>query len=66
MSSDEEAAGRGRGRGRRGRGSRLRVPRLMDPYSMRLPPATIDPSPVDATLLWGHSQHRIDSVWTNE
>ncbi|CAI0450910.1 unnamed protein product, partial [Linum tenue] len=33
---------------------------------MRLPPATIDPSPVDATLLWGHGQHRIDSVWTNE
>ncbi|CAL1397890.1 unnamed protein product [Linum trigynum] len=66
---EEVVAGRGRGRGRRARGAvagRYRVPRLIDPYSMRPPPTTIDTSPIDSVLLWAHGQHRADTVWQNE
>ncbi|CAL1375559.1 unnamed protein product [Linum trigynum] len=66
MSSDEDELVAGRGQRGRGVGGRFRIPRLMDPYSMRLPPTTIDPAPVDPVLLWGHGQHRIDSIWANE
>ncbi|CAI0413794.1 unnamed protein product, partial [Linum tenue] len=77
MSDDEQQqapGGRGRDRGRRGRrggggdgggGERYRNPRLIDPCSMRPPPATIDTAPMDPELLWGHGHHRIDAVWTN-
>ncbi|CAI0468506.1 unnamed protein product [Linum tenue] len=66
---EEVVASRGRRRGRQARGAgagRYRVPRLIDPYSMRPPPSVIDTAPIDSELLWAHGQHRADTVWQNE